>query len=161
MQRQLIKDGVFYLDFKNVQDQSQIENLFLLNGLDYILRSQEQIEEKSNKKSAGNKHLLLIYDNIDEIEKDKIVFKFHLSILMKSRFKIKVITTRRDNACLIEELQENLIHLEALSTQQSAQLVKIYCLRDLQVKELQSYVDECIGEEKSSEVDSLDFDEGL
>lgn len=28
MQRHLVNNGVYYLDFKNVQNQSQIENLF-------------------------------------------------------------------------------------------------------------------------------------
>jgi len=37
MQRHLIKDGVFYLNFKDVHDQSQIENLFHLHSLDCFL----------------------------------------------------------------------------------------------------------------------------
>jgi len=61
-------------------------------------------------------NLLLIYDNIDEIEKDKIAFKWHLSLLMNSQHNVKIITTRCETPYQLEEMTQNLIFLEALST---------------------------------------------
>ena len=61
-------------------------------------------------------NLLLIYDNIDEIEKDKIAFKWHLSLLMNSQHNVKIITTRRETPYQLDEMTQNLIFLEALTT---------------------------------------------
>lgn len=94
IQRQMFKDGIYYLDFSHVSKQNHIDTLFQRTGLDYLLKHTEK--KSKDKRAATTKQILLIYDNVDEIEKDKIGFKWHLLLLMRNKVKIQIITTKKE-----------------------------------------------------------------
>ena len=82
-QRNIFEHGVFYLDLKSIKKQVDIENMLrkygLYNNLFY-----------TGKQSPKNmKNMLLIYDHIDHIVDDDMVFRPHFKTIKKLNPKLK------------------------------------------------------------------------
>lgn len=154
--RKIISDGVYYLDFSQVSSQKDIDELFKNAGIDYLLQynisndgTPMQVHEKGMASSPQpifekrkseiikeSKSIMLVYDNIDRIQENVMVFKWHIKQILKQKLKIKVILTHKKKFQIFKNRQEVLqINLMPLSIENQVNLIKFYSLRDLSLGE--------------------------
>mmetsp|Transcript_11731 Transcript_11731/g.17959 ORF Transcript_11731/g.17959 Transcript_11731/m.17959 type:complete len:118 (-) Transcript_11731:116-469(-) len=78
--------------------------------------------------------MLLIYDNVDKLAENATVFVWHVMLILKKQ--VSIIFTHKKKMRSISNLQSLFqMVLEPLTSSQSIELVKFYCLRSLSLDE--------------------------
>lgn len=128
-QRDLFKDGVFYVDMKNVETKEE----FLRKTTDIMMQSANIKEEAELDQQLEVNSILLIMDHVDDIMSRKAQFDWDVVNLVKLYQNLKLIVVSREeiDIKLLVSIKDNVATKEVppLDITESVDLVMSNCQR--------------------------------